>query len=293
MAACSVLFLLCPDDPSPTTGRFGGQGAMPQPLSARPGGNSHRNKKLPQNPLRKISMDEKIPNAVAASDLASSPAIASELNNLLQIISDTSALIENIWEGNEGADKYFNMLRTSVARAAEVTTQLVELSGNLNGKIVLHPEFTGRRQTRTAPKKDAPRRRILVVDDEKMLLILASEVLREAGYDVVTAQSGFECLDLFRASPRTFDLVLLDVSMPLMDGEETFNRLRALRPDVRVLLCTGYIQQERLNHMLEAGLAGFLQKPVGTKEYVASIRATLARAMISDLGASSAIASAV
>jgi len=226
-----------------------------------------------------------------AKGLERSSAIASELNNLLQIIAGTSALIENIWEGNEGADKYFSMLRESVARAAEVTTDLVELSGSVHGKIVMHPEFSRLRHAKTEPPAgDAPQRRILIVDDEKMLLILASELLREAGYTVVTAQSGFECLDLFRASPRRFDLVLLDLSMPLMDGEETFHRLRALRPDVRIMLCTGFVQQERLNHMLESGLCGFIQKPLGSKEYLAAVRGALQNAAFSVVSSEHAVA---
>lgn len=202
-----------------------------------------------------------------------SPEIASELNNLLQIISGTSALIENIWEGKPGADKYFEMLRTSVARAAEVTMDLVELSGSVDHKIVLHPEFA--RIQRPAPAEPPPKQRIMVVDDEKMLLILSGEMLRDEGYEVVTAQSGFECLDLFRSSGSQFDLVLLDLSMPLMDGQETFQRLRALRPNQAVMLCTGYINQERLNHMIEDGLAGFMLKPIGAKEFVAKVRAVL------------------
>ncbi len=223
----------------------------------------------------------------------SNPAIASELNNLLQIIAGTSALIENIWEGNEGADKYFGMLRESVTRAAEVTTELVQLSGNLNDKIVMHPEYVRMRHAKTEPTADRLRERIMVVDDEKMLLILTSEILRNAGYDVVTAQSGFECLDLFRASPRKFDLVLLDLSMPLMDGEETFNRLRALRPDVRIMLCTGFVHQERLNHMLASGLSGFIQKPLGAKEYLAAVRNALHPSAIAAANLDGAMAEAV
>jgi len=214
----------------------------------------------------------------------SSEEIASELNNLLQIISGTSGLIENIWEGKPGAARYFEMLRQSVARAAEVTTELVELSGRMSGKIVLHPEFT--RRNGELPVEQ-PKRRIMVVDDEKMLLILTSEILREAGYEVVTAQSGFECLDQFRISGRHFDLVLLDLNMPLMDGEETFQRLRALQPDARVMLCTGYIQQERLDHMLGAGLAGFVQKPLGPREYLASVQAVLDGTFVPEVVAAS------
>lgn len=227
-------------------------------------------------------MDEK--TTPTATHPERSPAIVSELNNLLQIIAGTSALIENIWEGNEGADKYFAMLRESVARAANATTELVELSGSVCGKIVQHPEFNRLRHSRPEPAATKPLpKRIMVVDDEKMLLILAGEMLRGAGHNVVTAASGFECLDLFRASPRRFDLVLLDLSMPLMDGEETFQRLRALRPDVRVMLCTGYVQQERLNHMLEDGLAGFIQKPIGAKDYLAAVHNALQEASFSVL----------
>ncbi len=206
------------------------------------------------------------------------PGIASELNNLLQIISGTSSLIENIWEGKPGADKYFQMLRESIARAADVTMDLVQLSGS--GKIVLHPEFNRLRKPAGPAPARSTQQRILVVDDEKMLLILSGEMLREAGYEVVTAQSGFECLDLFRISPRQFDLVLLDLNMPLMNGEETFQRLRALRPDVRVMVCTGCVQQERLQHMLDAGLCGFIQKPLGAHEYLAAVRAALSEAAL-------------
>ncbi len=73
--------------------------------------------------------------------------------------------------------------------------------------------------------------------------------------------------------------------MPLMDGEETFQRLRALQPNLRVMLCTGYVQQERLNHMLEAGLAGFVQKPLGPREYLQSVRAVLAEPVFTSLAA--------
>src|SRR3954452_20106459 len=89
----------------------------------------------------------------------SSQEIASELNNLLQIIAGTSEVIENIWEGKPGAARYFEMLRESVARAADVTTDLVERSGRLTGKIVLHPDFGRHRAT---PDAQAPKQRIMV-----------------------------------------------------------------------------------------------------------------------------------
>src|SRR3954471_20164924 len=83
-------------------------------------------------------------------------------------------------------------------------------------------------------------RRILVVDDEPAARILSQRLFSEAGFAVVTASSGFDCLKEFRKQPRGFDLILLDLSMPFMDGEETFRRLRAINPAVVVLLSTGF-----------------------------------------------------
>lgn len=213
-------------------------------------------------------------------------AAASELNNLLEIISGTSAAIENIWEGNKGSQEYFEMLRTSVDRAAKVTAQLVEHAGGSDKKVLFHPNLAAfARQKNAAPLPSARKQRsLLVVDDEPMALVLAKRVLSEAGFDVVTAQSGFECLDLFRKRPRHFDLILLDLTMPFMDGEETLGRLRSIRPDVVVLLSTGFIAQERLDRMLSAGLAGFLRKPHRPDELVANVRAILESVKISRAG---------
>lgn len=118
-------------------------------------------------------------------------------------------------------------------------------------------------------------RRILVVDDEPAARVLANRVFSEAGYEVTTVQSGFECLERFRKRPNGFDLILLDLSMPFMDGEETFRRLRDIHPDVVVLLSTGFTAQERVDRMLAAGLAGFIRKPHRPDELLARVQAIL------------------
>jgi CheY-like chemotaxis protein len=212
-------------------------------------------------------------------------AAASELNNLLEIISGTSSVIENIWEGGEGSQKYFEILRTSVDRAAKVTAQLVESAGGTETKALLHPDlaaFAPPKNARPAVLRKNPR--LLVVDDEPMALVLAKRILTEAGFEVVTAYSGFECLDIFRKRPRHFDLILLDLSMPFMDGEETFGRLRVINPKVVVLLSTGFMAQERLDRMTAAGMAGFLRKPHRPDEVVAHVRSVLESAKISRAG---------
>jgi CheY-like chemotaxis protein len=219
-------------------------------------------------------------------------ATASELNNLLEIISGTSSVIENIWDGNEGSQKYFEMLRASVDRAAKVTAQLVEHAGGADKKVLLHPELAAFATVkREPPRVPSKARHLLVVDDEPMALVLAKRILSEAGFEVTTAQSGFECLDLFRKQPRQFDLILLDLSMPFMDGEETFGRLRTIRPDIVVLLSTGFIAQERLDRMLAAGMAGFLRKPHRPDELVAHVRSVLESVKMSRAGCVGSLAS--
>jgi PleD family two-component response regulator len=145
--------------------------------------------------------------------------VASELNNLIQIISGTSSLIENIWEGRPGSEKYFEMLRASIERAEQVTAQLVAQAGGTNRKRLLPSDLEQRfDEALIAGAPNQHKHSILVVDDEPMALELLHGVLTDAGYEVAVAQSGFECLDLFRRDIRAFDLILTDLSMPLMDG---------------------------------------------------------------------------
>ena len=127
-------------------------------------------------------------------------------------------------------------------------------------------------------------RRILVVDDEPAARVLAKRVFSEAGFEVVTVQSGFECLQLFRKQPHGFALILLDLSMPFMDGEETFRRLRDINPNVVVLLSTGFMAQERVDRMLAAGMAGFLRKPHRPDELLARVQAVLEDVKMSRAG---------
>ena len=131
-------------------------------------------------------------------------------------------------------------------------------------------------------------RRILVVDDEPAARVLGKRVFSEAGFEVATVQSGFECLELFRQHPRYFDLILLDLSMPFMDGEETFTRLRAINPNVVVLLSTGFMAQERVDRMLAAGMAGFLRKPHRPDELVAQVESALQNVKMSRAGCAAA-----
>lgn len=112
---------------------------------------------------------------------------------------------------------------------------------------------------------------ILVVDDEDALRTVASDVLRMAGFDVVTACDGVEALERFRERDDIV-AVLLDMAMPRMNGAETFRELRRLRADVPVLLSSGYDEQQATSQFAGEGLAGFLQKPYRATQLIERIQ---------------------
>ncbi len=102
---------------------------------------------------------------------------------------------------------------------------------------------------------------VLLVDDDKTVCDVGSELLKHLGFTVLTAPDGRKALEVFRSHAETITVVLLDLTMPQMGGEEVFSELRRLRPDVKVVLCSGFTEQDATTRMSDKGLAGFLQKP--------------------------------
>jgi len=102
---------------------------------------------------------------------------------------------------------------------------------------------------------------VLLVDDEVTVIDIGTEMLKELGFDVLTATNGKEALDVFAQSRDMISFVILDLTMPLLDGEQTFRELRQTQPDVKVIISSGYNEQEVAQRFLGKGLAGFIQKP--------------------------------
>jgi PAS domain S-box-containing protein len=102
---------------------------------------------------------------------------------------------------------------------------------------------------------------VMVVDDEDIVRQIAGAALEQLGFEVIEARNGVEAVDLFRSCGAGVDLVILDLTMPLMTGEETLRRLRAIDPNVRVILSSGFNESDATRHFQGRGLAGFLQKP--------------------------------
>jgi len=102
---------------------------------------------------------------------------------------------------------------------------------------------------------------ILLVDDEPMILETAQTALEAMGYHVIPARDGLEAVKLFCERQAEIALVIMDLTMPRMDGQEAFQAMLEIQPNVRVILSSGYNEQESVQKMLGHGLAGFLPKP--------------------------------
>ncbi len=119
------------------------------------------------------------------------------------------------------------------------------------------------------------RETILVVDDERIIIEVTSEMLTEIGYNVLTARSGEEALAVYGENQGRIDLVILDMIMPDMGGGETFRLLKAISPGVRVILSSGYSMNDQTKKIFDQGCKAFLQKPFNIDELSQKIRYAL------------------
>jgi PAS domain S-box-containing protein len=102
---------------------------------------------------------------------------------------------------------------------------------------------------------------ILLVDDEDMIIDVGQAMLKRLGYRVAVAKGGEQAVEIIMAKGHEIDLVILDMIMPGVDGGQTFDRIMEIRPDLPVILSSGYAINGRANEILQRGCSGFIQKP--------------------------------
>jgi CheY-like chemotaxis protein len=112
---------------------------------------------------------------------------------------------------------------------------------------------------------------VLLVDDEETVRGIGTEMLKELGFSVITADDGREGVAAFEQNPE-IAFVILDLTMPHMDGEQCFRELRQLNPGVKVIMSSGYNEQEVTQRFSGKGLSGFIQKPYKLSVLKAAIR---------------------
>jgi PAS domain S-box-containing protein len=130
----------------------------------------------------------------------------------------------------------------------------------------------------TSPMHYKGDERILFVDDEESLVEIGTEILRLLGYQVTATTNSLEAFETFKKNPGRFDLVITDQTMPKMSGLELVAELLKIRPDIPIILCTGYSSKITDKMAKEIGLADFFMKPFDTEQLAMIVRKTLDRA---------------
>lgn len=131
-------------------------------------------------------------------------------------------------------------------------------------------------QNKVAQKHiQAGKETILMVDDEKMILDVGREMLTSMGYQVITADNGVKALEIVNARKEEIDLVILDMIMPKLSGRETFDQLKAIAPEIKVILSSGYSIDGDASEIMDKGCNGFIQKPFSMETLSNKIREVL------------------
>ena len=117
--------------------------------------------------------------------------------------------------------------------------------------------------------------RILFVDDEASIAKMGSQILKRLGYTVTTRTSSIEAFELFRSKPNDFDLVITDMTMPNLTGDKLATELMKIRPDIPVILCTGYSNKISDETASEIGINAFAYKPVAKATLAKMVRKVL------------------
>jgi CheY-like chemotaxis protein len=124
-------------------------------------------------------------------------------------------------------------------------------------------------------KRMAGQETILVVDDEEKIRKICKENLNLLGYSVITADSGIRAIEIYRKKAKLIDIVVLDMIMPGLSGKDTYERLKQINPDVKVLLASGYTLEGQAKEILDSGCNAFIQKPFRIEQLSTMIRKVL------------------
>ncbi|MCP4691797.1 MAG: response regulator, partial [Desulfobacterales bacterium] len=131
------------------------------------------------------------------------------------------------------------------------------------------------RPVSVAPRIVGGRERILFVDDEPALVRTHGEILERLGYHVVPETCGIEALETFKARPDGFDLILSDVTMPRITGIDLAREILSIRPDMPIILFSGFRKKKVMENAEAIGVRDFIIKPIGTRDLAAVIRTVL------------------
>ncbi|MEO8439333.1 MAG: response regulator [Spartobacteria bacterium] len=221
---------------------------------------------------------------------------ATELNCLLQ----QAARQAEHARGRGGKSEYLDKLSDQVERASRTSQAIVDRitrrapASNTPNETTSVSSGSGARQSIAAripvgeialeaaaagdPVILNPQGRgelILLVDDDVELLESTGEILDFEDYRFITAKDGIQALMIYRRLGKKIDLILLDYFLPVINGDAVFDELKAINPEIRVVLSSGFGEQARVSSMLERGLCAFIPKPYTHTKLIEQIRSVL------------------
>ncbi len=221
--------------------------------------------------------------------------IAHDLNNLLVGILGNAGLALMDLSSFSSCRPLIQEVEEAALRAASLANEMVSFTGKIQAAVSAQEADVSDRVAadRLATDGGVPDRGgrismpatsgmgwrgeglLMVVDDEPMVRVLAQRVLEKFGFQVMTAEDGRQAIEVFRPHAREFAGVLLDVTMPHLDGAATFRELRKIRPGLKVILSSGYDEHEATRRIVDEGLAGFLHKPYMPMDLIEKVREVL------------------
>ncbi len=240
-------------------------------------------------------------------DLKWIAATSTDLNSIVQQVSRYADLIRR----HKGEHSYVDLLservevasKTSQALFDHVTTKILEATaarktGAVKFTVVPPPspsnlpQITGPTQTRSISRRKETfpaafgidvkiknpkgnREYLLLVEDEPEVADIASEFLAKEGYKIILAHDGIEALKIYQKAKHLIALVILDFFLPVMDGDAVFDELRAINPNINVVLSSGFAEQSKIASMLGKGLRGFMPKPYTRERLLEQVRSVL------------------
>ncbi len=144
--------------------------------------------------------------------------------------------------------------------------------------FTIYLPVSGKPKTEAVSQDEAPQKGselVLVVDDEKEISLILKEILRNQGYQVLTAENGIEAATIYEKHHQNIKLVILDMIMPKMGGRETFAQLKNINPGIKALLSSGYSRHGKAEAIMQEGIRGFVQKPYKANDLLSAVRRAL------------------
>lgn len=219
--------------------------------------------------IRDISETDEVRDTTLSLTKTEHPAgkPAHDFNNLIGVISGYADIIGQKYKHDPKLQKYSQMIISAANKISKHVEKLFSIESAVS------PVTNSEIKTEQPVKKT--KTGILVVDDESFMRDAIKEMLSWSGYNVMTCSDGKSAVELFKSSHIGIDLVIIDMSMPEMNGRECYKLLKEIKKDVRVLLSTGYRIEKEQQEMFNEGIAGIIHKPFVSEQLEKAVLSAL------------------